>query len=517
MGEEIKICLGCGVLLDKGIEFTLFTYKPNRYHCPHCRKDIPKLFSEIRNNALKIIERNQPLNNMFDDFVDDEEMFQHTKTKSTFYNSSHQAREYMFSLLEEVHRFAYHATFECHLFCDMFDNADRLFFSDRYFLTNSVIKTVGAWEKLLRFHCLYFEVKLDRNSRNNSLSRLQKKMNKTEFKQTNLYEDYIKLKSNGSFGTIDDARKNNDHNVSYHLGGKNYKELSKLAKLVLEHTDAIYNGLDEALQLLRKRTRLVTNQYIEEFGLVNKSEQNLNVFRKKALRLKATFNQEHIRDINQMSVGYIEWASKRLDEVSQWTIRYSNPPMLTIYYKLIDVTVRLHESARSLGYAAEMFRSAATLNLADLDQYWVKFDGLNYRYFIHSALIRMYGVYDKLGMIIQDLFEVELGNVTFETVIEHIRTAKNGDEFLNSLPPIKKCNRILSNSSYKRLYSSRQAFFHLLVKQDFMQPMYKEVIDFELMIAIIENSKMIYDLIDSIDVALVHFHSIGSYHSQTKR
>ncbi|MDG0808529.1 hypothetical protein [Cohnella rhizosphaerae] len=107
---------------------------------------------------------------------------------SFYLSGSHQAREYMFSLLEEVHRFAYHATFECHLFCDMFESADHMFFSDRYFLTNSVIKTIGAWEKLLRFHCLYFEVQLDREPKNNSLSRLQKKMNKTEFKKNKVIQ-----------------------------------------------------------------------------------------------------------------------------------------------------------------------------------------------------------------------------------------------------------------------------------------------------------------------------------------
>ncbi|MNJ05379.1 hypothetical protein D3C73_1666570 [compost metagenome] len=49
-----------------------------------------------------------------------------------------------------------------------------------------------------------------------------------------------------------------------------------------------------------------------------------------------------------------------------------------------------------------------------------------------------------------------------------------------------------------------------------MKPQYKEVIDTELMIAIIDNCNMIYELIDSLDVALVHFHQIGTYHQNTK-
>ncbi|RAV08725.1 hypothetical protein [Paenibacillus contaminans] len=516
MGESIEVCLGCGKKLNNVLQFEVFTFTPGQYVCSECTKKFKKQLTEIRNGALEIIIRNRSLNEKFDEFVESEEIFDHLDTHSFYLHGSHQAREYMFSLLEEVHRFAYHATFECHLFCDMFENADPMFFSDRYFLTNSVIKTIGAWEKLLRFHCLYFEVQLDRDPKNNSLSRLQKKMNKTEFKQTNLYSEYIRLKSNNSFGEIDKARKNNDHNVSYHLEGKNFLELSELAEMILENTSALYNGIDEALELLTKRTRLATRKFNNDFGLVNKIEENDKIFKKKALKIKSKFNLEDISQINQLSVDYISWASNRLDEVSSWKIRYSHPPMISIYYRLIDVAVRVHESARSLGYSAELFEQAVNLNYADLDKHWVNFDGMNYRYFIHSALLRIYGVYDKLGMIIQDLFEVELGNVTFEAVIEQIRVTDGDDRFLNSLPPLKLCNRILSTVAYKKLYDSRQDFFHLLILQDFMKPQYKEVIDTELIIAIIENCKMIYQLIDSLDIALVHFHQIGTYHQNTK-
>ncbi|MEK3920780.1 Cthe_2314 family HEPN domain-containing protein [Paenibacillus sp. FSL K6-2393] len=164
-----------------------------------------------------------------------------------------------------------------------------------------------------------------------------------------------------------------------------------------------------------------------------------------------------------------------------------------------------------------MSRTAMLQSYQDRDKHWVRFNGMNYRYFIHSALIRMYSVYDKLGMILQDLFELELGDVTFESVLQSFHDPKNEDyRSYSSLPPVKKCNYIVSSVAYKQLYSSRQDFFHLLVKQDFMGGDYKEVMDYELMIAIIENSKMIYDLIESLDTALTHFHRIGEYHLNTK-
>ncbi|MDG0808528.1 Cthe_2314 family HEPN domain-containing protein [Cohnella rhizosphaerae] len=324
------------------------------------------------------------------------------------------------------------------------------------------------------------------------------------------------MKSINSFGEIDNARKNNDHNVSHHLGGKKYLELAELAKMILDNTNALYNGIEEALELLPNRTRLTTKKFNADFGLINKIEENEKVFKKKALKIKSKFSHQDIQKINQLSVRYIGWANNRMDEVVSWKVRYSHPPMASIYYRLIDVASRLHESARSLGYSAELFAEAVNFNYVDLDKHWVKFDGMNYRYFIHSALLRIYGVYDKLGMVIQDIFEVELGDVTFEAVIEHLRVTDGEDRYLNSLPPLKICNRILSTASYKKLYDSRQDFFHLLVMQDFMNPRYKEVLDTELMIAIIDNCKMIYELIDSLDIALVHFHRIGTYHQNTK-
>lgn len=54
------------------------------------------------------------------------------------------------------------------------------------------------------------------------------------------------------------------------------------------------------------------------------------------------------------------------------------------------------------------------------------------------------------------------------------------------------------------------------MEQHFVSSQHKEILDIELMITIIENSKMVYDLIDSIDVALKHFHEIGKCHARTK-
>lgn len=448
---------------------------------------------------------------MFDLFIENEEMLKKQYSRSNYWSSSKQVREYMFSLLEEVHRFAYHAGFECFLFCEMFEKPDHSFFSERYFLTNSVIKVIGAWEKIFLFYSLFFGTDLDTNPKNNSLVSMRKKLNKTEFNKTEIYKKFTGLKSNGSFKKVDDARKYNDHNVSYHLGN-NYSETLEVAKAVLENVKILYCGIEEAIKLLDTRVRLVKKDFTNKHHLVTKPEENNKVFKKKAKRIKKEYSHQKVRVINELSVDYIMWSEKRLAEASSWKIRFSNPPLLSIYYRLIDITVRLHESARSLGYAVEMFRDAVKINYADLDKYWIKFDGMNYRYFIYSALIRIYASYDKIAVIIQDLFEIDLKNASLEKTINYMKTSDDFS-FYNSLPPFKIINRVLSDASYKRLNNSRQDFFHLLVMQDFMNPKYKEILDAELMIAIIDNSKMIYELIESIDIALINFHRLGALHA----
>ncbi|HDR8161315.1 TPA: hypothetical protein QC072_004241 [Bacillus cereus] len=108
--------------------------------------------------------------------------------------------------------------------------------------------------------------------------------------------------------------------------------------------------------------------------------------------------------------------------------------------------------------------------------------------------------------MIQEFFEAEPKRKTFEGTIEYVRLNKG---FLTSLPPMKICNRILSHSAFKKVYKSRQDHFHLLTAQNFLSSEYKEVMDFEVFYAIIENSKLIYELIDSVDQALINFHLLA--------
>lgn len=102
---------------------------------------------KIKNKSLEIIGRNQFLQSLFDKFVSEDLTLRFEDkniVNSIDRDSSFTVRDHKFSMIEETHHFAYQTSFECYLFCDNFEQAKPYFFSERYFLTNSVIKTIGA-------------------------------------------------------------------------------------------------------------------------------------------------------------------------------------------------------------------------------------------------------------------------------------------------------------------------------------------------------------------------------------
>lgn len=121
---------------------------------------------------------------------------------------------------------------------------------------------------------------------------------------------------------------------------------------------------------------------------------------------KSAFKHDGVKDFSDPSVGYMKWVTGTFEETLSWKVTFSNPPLQKIYYQLVDITSRIHESSRSIGYAIEMIKTANSKSYENLDDHWVYFVRLDYHYFIQSTLIRIYGNYDNLGMVIQDLFEL---------------------------------------------------------------------------------------------------------------
>ena len=503
------VCIGCKKEIK--IEFSQLTILSDLL-CDSCKANNEKELLIIRENALENIERNGYLNNLFDEVLIKEKgivdgTIVGSQNTNDFCNASIDLRKYMYSLLEEVHQFTYHACFECVLYSDFSIIPVHKFFSERYFLQNAVLKTIAAWEKLIKFYALYYEVTFDDKEKRNTLTNLQKSLFHTDFRQTQIYERLYRLKSDGVFKQLDDARKSYDHNLSSHLNGT--FNLTLIAQAIILNGQILYNGLEEALDLYNKRSRIVSSEFVGKFTFYL-PEEDLEVFSEKAQRIKQYYKNHNLHktngDIFNRSVQYIKLINLRFDDMVKWSTIYTAPPLQEIYNRLFDVIIRIHESSRSISYMTNMFKEAVLKGNHDLDSYYVYFNGMNYRYFLLGSLLRIYSVYDKLAVIIQKLFEVNPKQKTFESTVEYI---KQNEKFINSLPPMKLCNKIIKNRFFKKLYESRQEFSHYLTAQNYLSPNYKEILDTEILIAIQENTKLIYKLIESLDLSLIHFHRMA--------
>lgn len=515
--DVLENCLACNKPLKN-----IVVWKTNYdslfiYVCSTCEKEFKSEFKEISEVIKRIINKNSKINSELDKTVENESLINHKQP--TKFNDSVYLREYMFSLLEEVHQLTYHAAFEILLYIENFGNSDETFFSDRYFLTNSVIKTVGAWEKLLIFYSHYFEVEIQPINKLNTFKDMKKKLGKTAFKQTDTFNQLSILMSNGTFKAIDEARKYNDHNISYHLD-KNLRGMLNIAKAVVQNVNVLYLSIEEAIELYKIKSRIVernfTKNYIPNFKL-DFNKNNDKIFRKKASKIDSRKIEIDVININRISISYIVSMEARILDMKNWETQYSNPPLQKIYYHLFDIVMRLHEAARSLGYALNMYSDSIKLGYENPENHEIVFPGMNYSYFVKSALIRVYASYDKLGIVFRELFEIEgTGpNASLEKTIAYLYNRKDENLFfINSLPPTRLISSILSKPEYKKIYNNRQDFFHNLVKSNFIPTPYGTVIDFESINALVANGKMIYEVIDSIDIALQSFHAIGLYHQK---
>lgn len=502
--NTLNQCLCC---LKQVPTFTPKDDSPINNICKDCKTQQLKLISEIQNKSLESIQKNPYLNALLDSVAKDEfnYIFPNSESlqNSTLHKGSIELRKYMFSLLEEIHKFSYEASFECILYTNYFKDEDKSFFSAHFFQRNAVSKVIGAWEKVIRFHSLYFGIAFDKNKKRNTLRNLQKKLNKTDYLKTDTYKELHNLKSKGLFKDIDETRKIYDHSLSYEAG-RSIFATTNIVNTLSVHCSSLYKCLEDCIDLFKKSMRISSEKFVIDFQF-KLPEVDENLYKKKIIKVQKKIKMKDLEIFQEKSKDYILKYESRLLEVKSW-----KSPIALLYYRLFDVSVRLHEAARSLAQMVDM-HNIGLQHYSHPEDYWIHFDGLNYRYFLLSSLLRIYSVYDKIAIIIQELFEVNPNRKTFEGTIEYIRL---NEKFYSGLPPMKICNRIQSNSAFKLIYKSRQNHFHLLTTQNVLSKTYKEVVDSEVFHAIIENSKLVYELIDSIDLGLIHFHLLADHQNK---
>ncbi|PFM94285.1 hypothetical protein COJ53_00630 [Bacillus cereus] len=450
-------------------------------------------FHAVEFQAKCLIEENPRLNLLLDKWV--EAYNQDTKdyriNATEVFRKADIIQRYLFSQIEEIHKYAYNASFELILFVKHLENRDDFFFSPSYFFINATFKVMGAWDRLIKFLGVVHDIAFNENQKKNTFDNVYKSLKKNkDFKESKAFCFINNLKSSGKFKVIDDVRKDNDHNLSRHVKVETDDELLSDLEDLLEHCRVLYGFISYCVDLLSNVQKINCKaKFIFDTFSIEKSYDLDGISRGLEVFMKNNSLPDKIQNI---SVLIIEQIQGVLSCNPSSLMEYSAPPLYKIYIFLSDIVFRLHESIRSIGLTYNLYSEGVHLGYEDLDKYSIYFEGMNYRYFIYSSLFRVYNVYDKLGHIILDLFEGEKPkHLTFENII-----AKNIEEI--NIPPIQFSKEVIESQPYKDLYNNRQEHYHYLVSQEYLSPNVRELIDFELVRVIIINIEKQINIIKMI-------------------
>lgn len=460
---------------------------------------------EIIKEAMSLIKQNPIINSKFDKLASEyfsnqtlflkKEYLLYSDRARTQYDEYHGFQTYLFSLLEEIHLFSYHIAFEVILYLQRIEEeADTTFFSARFFLNNAVFKCMGAWERLVRFYGYIYGIEFDANEKKNTFVNIYRKLKKTDFKSSRFFTVIDKVRNIGLFNAIETFRKDNDHNISPHIKVANDAQLIETNIILLKHAGYLYQLINMNLVLLEENCILPSFTGIPVQQLVIDDSYN---YYEKAKKLKSKISHTKIRSCNEKVVEFIPiivYLSSRIGHDEQEIL---NSPIKRTCIYLSDIIFRLHEAGRSLSYAYGMFAEALELKYDNPEEYVIRFAGLNYRYFIYSALIRVYSVYDKLAHVFVDYFEVEQPkNFTFENVLAEVLDSKQQ----RLLPIIKKLKVLSKTNRYKEIYDSRQKYYHYLMPQNFLAVNKREVLDSEIMFCLVDNISLLIEIMNKSNI-----------------
>ncbi|MEK8130896.1 hypothetical protein WMW72_23605 [Paenibacillus filicis] len=122
---------------------------------------------ELKQRCMDVMNQNEWINPLFDkaasicietrdEFLEQENTCytDEAMERARFQHSYH---GFLFSLLEDIHRYTYLAACEISLYEERLSQKDdRSFFSSRYFLANASHHIIGVWERTLRLSGLVY-------------------------------------------------------------------------------------------------------------------------------------------------------------------------------------------------------------------------------------------------------------------------------------------------------------------------------------------------------------------------
>lgn len=380
----------------------------------------------------------------------------------------------------------------------------------------------------------------------NTLDNIYKKLKKShEFKSSYCYEIVKSFYGNNCFGKMRKFRAFNVHDLSVHLDDK-----FKLDNSIVDEINSIYyidkdkkricssiskekiNDIDSKInkntnneiKILKKdiinNIKWFEKIFVECIDIYKERILNRNIeiyIKQKSLYSWYINKKKIVKKLNKKSIiKYIDSAKELFEQgrLLRETIRercseinmnpnliYERPPTLQIMSYYIDVLFRFVEVIRSILESLHIFVYG---NHEFID---VNLTGTTY--YFYSALLKLYGCFEKTGKLIYVLFEIkeykgdrdDLKNKYFETVVNLSR-----EEKFNFLPPIKMISAISSKPEYKKYIKTRDKIFHgirpeFIITDDEFNIFYINNIG-----NLLENAKLLLNLLKSIDISVKKMH-----------
>lgn len=422
----------------------------------------------LKQQCLDVMNQNEWLNPLFDKaaktYIEARDEFL-SRDNSLCYSPEamerakyqHCYHKFLFSLLEDIHRYTYLSSFEIFLYEErLSQKEDSSFFSSRYFLTNASHHIIGTWERTLRLCGLLYGYDFDRSSKYEHIYRALKK--NQEFNKSKVFELLKYIVERNHLSDIEKLRKGNDHELSVHTKHKEDDDLKEYATSCFLTVKSLYEVIHFFIDRFQKECFIRIKPIdLSQFrwGIplnIKKIEESL----KKELGKKLFYRLENsfislsnlILDITALWPITAEYLTQK-DEKSLYILHHTDP------------IFRLHEATNSLRYGYKLIVSANETG-QDLRDVSVYFKDMDYSYFIESSIIRIYSVFDKLAVLLHH--HTGLGEIcTFEQFMR-----RYASQPINNSEWLTQALNIYETEVYKELNQLRQDNFHHIAKEGFI-------------------------------------------------
>lgn len=420
---------------------------------------------------MEIINQNESLNQMFDStaalYKETEANFRlqtlttYSEERKEIYESQKSYLSYLFSLLEDIHRYSYFSLCEVYLYeHQLAHKDDRTFFSSNYFLRNASFHIIGAWERTFRLSSLIygFDFSGDNWDRSRTLYDFLKSTD--SFNTSEIYHLIKELKSNGHLPEIEKLRIRNDHQLSMHVDYETDDELMKHARSSYENAKTLYKIVHLYILKFQNECFLQTRKVdLKKFSWKKKidSPEHLertvsSEFERNLLRARLERCSIYINEGIEIFINFRPIINPFLtlkNETSKYILQHS------------DIVWRLHEAIRSLQYSYNLIVSSYRKE-TELYEQEIYFRNMDYSYFIESAVTRIYSVYDKIAILLHLHTGGGKANNTFEQFMRNNTEVVKNSEFFDL------ASNIYERKEYKELNNLRQDNLHHMVKENFI-------------------------------------------------